>query len=197
MPTSAPTARNPDRKTVRRLCRPPGRWAGPGRWCRQLTDSCWEWRVRRGRRAPGRPGSCRWTARADFAVAERGMSLAKVRLLLGRRGVVVPYRTVHRFASTEPGYGRRRRATVRVVDGKPGGIRPTLPEETWTRRSQKVRVDQCFIQLSIDSDQSIGESVRIMGAGSRSGTTPALPARLSFRRAGATRGQDAARGRAK
>ncbi|MCA1835185.1 MAG: IS21 family transposase [Actinobacteria bacterium] len=51
---------------------------------------------------------------------EQGLTLAKVHLLLGRRGVVVPYRTLHRFASTELGFSRRRRPTVRVADGKPG-----------------------------------------------------------------------------
>ncbi|MDQ4105451.1 MAG: IS21 family transposase [Actinomycetota bacterium] len=51
---------------------------------------------------------------------EQGLTLAKVHLLLGRRGVVVPYRTLHRFATAELGFARRRRATVRVADGKPG-----------------------------------------------------------------------------
>lgn len=41
-------------------------------------------------------------------------------MLLGRRGVVVPYRTLHRFAVAELGFGRRK-ATVRVADGEPGG----------------------------------------------------------------------------
>ena len=48
------------------------------------------------------------------------LTLAKVHLLLGRHGVVVPYRTLHRFATAELGFGRRRRATVRMADGKPG-----------------------------------------------------------------------------
>jgi transposase len=38
---------------------------------------------------------------------------------LARRGVVVPYRTLHRFAVERCGFGRRR-ATVRVADGEPG-----------------------------------------------------------------------------
>jgi transposase len=38
---------------------------------------------------------------------------------LARRGVVVPYRTLHRFAAQRCGFGRRR-ATVRVADGDPG-----------------------------------------------------------------------------
>lgn len=51
---------------------------------------------------------------------EQGLTLAKGHLLLGRHGVVVPYRTLHRYATAELGFGRHRRATVRVADGKPG-----------------------------------------------------------------------------
>ena len=47
------------------------------------------------------------------------LTLAKVHVLLGRRGVVVPYRTLHRYAVTELGFGRRQ-PTVRVADGSPG-----------------------------------------------------------------------------
>ena len=47
------------------------------------------------------------------------LTLVKVHVLLGRRGVVVPYRTLHRFAVQELGFGRRR-PTVPVVDGEPG-----------------------------------------------------------------------------
>lgn len=49
----------------------------------------------------------------------QGLTLTKVHVLLGRRGVVVSYRTLHRFATSELGFGRKR-ATVRVVDGEPG-----------------------------------------------------------------------------
>lgn len=46
--------------------------------------------------------------------------LSKVQELLGRHaGVMVPYRTLHRFAARELGFGGRR-VTVRVADGKPG-----------------------------------------------------------------------------
>jgi transposase len=48
-----------------------------------------------------------------------GLTLVKVAELLGRRGVVVPYRTLHRYAATELGFGRQR-STVRVADGQPG-----------------------------------------------------------------------------
>jgi transposase len=47
------------------------------------------------------------------------LTLTKVHILLARRGVVVPYRTLHRWAVANAGFGRRR-ATVRVVDGPPG-----------------------------------------------------------------------------
>jgi transposase len=50
---------------------------------------------------------------------EKDLTLTKVHVLLGRRGVVVPYRTLHRYAVTELGFGRRR-PTVRVADGNPG-----------------------------------------------------------------------------
>ena len=50
---------------------------------------------------------------------EKDLTLAKVHVLLGRRGVVVPYRTLHRFAAGECGFGRRR-PTLRVADGDPG-----------------------------------------------------------------------------
>ncbi len=50
---------------------------------------------------------------------KQDLTLAKIHMLLGRRGVVVPYRTLHRFAVAELGIGRRQ-PTVPVVDGKPG-----------------------------------------------------------------------------
>jgi transposase len=50
---------------------------------------------------------------------DKGLTLAKIHMLLGRRGVVVSYRTLHRYATAELGFGRRR-ATVPVVDGEPG-----------------------------------------------------------------------------
>lgn len=51
---------------------------------------------------------------------DRGVPLSKVQELLERHtGVVVPYRTLHRYAARELGLGGRR-VTVRVADGKPG-----------------------------------------------------------------------------
>ncbi|MGH8937229.1 MAG: IS21 family transposase [Acidimicrobiia bacterium] len=41
--------------------------------------------------------------------------------LLTRKGVVVPERTLHRYAAAECGHGRGPKPTVRVADGEPGG----------------------------------------------------------------------------
>jgi transposase len=49
----------------------------------------------------------------------QGLTLTKVHTLLGRRGVVVSYRTLHRYARTELEFGQRQ-TTVRVADCEPG-----------------------------------------------------------------------------
>src|SRR5690606_5393910 len=52
---------------------------------------------------------------------KEGLTVVKVHELLGRRGVVVPERTLHRYALEELGVGRSvRGSTVRVADGEPG-----------------------------------------------------------------------------
>ena len=48
-----------------------------------------------------------------------GLSVVKIGVLLERRGVTVPYRTLHRFCVERCGFGRTA-ATVRVADGEPG-----------------------------------------------------------------------------
>jgi hypothetical protein len=48
------------------------------------------------------------------------LTLTKIHALLTRQGVVVPYRTLHRFCVAEFGFGKDR-LTVRVMDGEPGG----------------------------------------------------------------------------
>jgi hypothetical protein len=47
------------------------------------------------------------------------LQLTNISGKLTRRGLVVPYRTLHRYASEQCGCGRRQ-PTVRVADGKPG-----------------------------------------------------------------------------
>ena len=49
----------------------------------------------------------------------KGLTVVKIGTLLGRRGVVVPYRTLHRFCVQCCGFGRSTQ-TVRVADGEPG-----------------------------------------------------------------------------
>ena len=44
----------------------------------------------------------------------------KIHELLERRGVLVPYRTVHRYCQQRLDFGRKA-STVRVDDGEPGG----------------------------------------------------------------------------
>ena len=46
--------------------------------------------------------------------------MVKIGVLLERRGVVVPYRTLHRFCVERCGFGKTE-VTVRVADGEPGG----------------------------------------------------------------------------
>ncbi len=48
-----------------------------------------------------------------------GLQLTNIHGKLARRGVVVPYRTLHRFAVERCDFGQHR-ATVRVADGTPG-----------------------------------------------------------------------------
>jgi transposase len=48
-----------------------------------------------------------------------GLKLTKIHDLLARRGVAVPYRTLHRYAAEQLGF-RRQAPTVRVADGEPG-----------------------------------------------------------------------------
>jgi transposase len=54
-------------------------------------------------------------------LVDEGLTVVKVHLLLARRGIEVPQRTLHRYALEELGVGRSaRRSTVRVADGEPG-----------------------------------------------------------------------------
>ncbi len=53
------------------------------------------------------------------AQVKAGLSVVKIGILLERQGVVVPYRTLHRFCVERCGFGRTA-STVRVADGEPG-----------------------------------------------------------------------------
>ena len=114
-----------DRKTVRRYV-DRARACGldrDGAAC-QLTDELLAAVIAEVR--PSRPNgkSQSWEIIAEHhdeiaAWLTQGLTLTKVHTLLGRRGVVVSYRTLHRYATTELEFGRRRN-TVRVADCEPG-----------------------------------------------------------------------------
>jgi hypothetical protein len=63
-----------------------------------------------------------------------GVKLTKVRKLLERRGVFVPYPTLHRFAAEELEFGRGRHS-VRVVDPPAGAGSPTHSRPARSRKS--------------------------------------------------------------
>jgi len=71
-------------------------------------------------------GSAWATLRADHDqlktwLKDQGLTVVKAHELLARRGVVVPERTLHRYALEVLGVGRSARGTtVRVADGEPG-----------------------------------------------------------------------------
>src|SRR5712691_1934522 len=72
----------------------------------------------------GRPRGEGWTVCAEQREAIRrwlagGLRLSKIRKLLARQGVVIPYPTLHRFAVLELQFGRTA-PTIPVLDGEPG-----------------------------------------------------------------------------
>lgn len=90
----------------------------------QLTDGLIGEVVERVR--PARPGGrgAAWEAlEAEHTQisgwVKDGLSVVKIGIKLERLGVVVPYRTLHRFCTERCGFGRRT-TTVRVADGEPG-----------------------------------------------------------------------------
>ena len=52
----------------------------------------------------------------------RGLKLAKVHQLLTRRGVDVPYSSLHRYAVAHCGFRERRHRTVRMAETRPGEV---------------------------------------------------------------------------
>src|SRR6516162_613765 len=105
-----------DRKTARRYVQAAveaglARDGGPG----QLTDELVAQVVRPMR--PGGHGQA-WeqleACRAEIeGQVRQGLTVVKIGVLLERRGVVVPYRTLHRFCAERCGYGRAAATTVR------------------------------------------------------------------------------------
>lgn len=71
---------------------------------------------------------------------EKQVPLSKVQELLVRHtGVVVPYRTLHRYAARELGFGSRR-VTVRLAEGNPGEeLQMDFGAVSWIRESGRRR----------------------------------------------------------
>ncbi|MCK5651007.1 MAG: IS21 family transposase, partial [Gemmatimonadetes bacterium] len=53
---------------------------------------------------------------------KRGLRLTKVRRLLDRRGVRIPYSSLHRFAVNHCDFGKSHRTTVRMAECEPGEV---------------------------------------------------------------------------
>jgi transposase len=82
-------------------------------------------------------------ARIAEWVGKDRLSVTKIGVLLERRGIVVPYRTLHRFCVERCGFGRTA-TTVRVADGEPGA---------------EVQID--FAQMGLLHDPSAGRRRRV------------------------------------
>jgi len=114
-----------DRKTVRRyigVARAQGLAPAPG-GVSSLTDEQVARVLLALKTDPGRPRGESWQRcvehRAFIAAKLEAAKLSKVRRLLLRQGVEIPYATLHRFAVSELGYGRAA-ATMPVADPEPG-----------------------------------------------------------------------------
>jgi transposase len=114
-----------DRKTARRYVQAAeeaglARDGGPGQLSDELVGQVAQ-AVRPAR--PGGHGVAWEQLEACRAEIERqvkaGLSVVKIGVLLQRRGIVVPYRTLHRFCVERCGFGKTA-TTVRVADGEPG-----------------------------------------------------------------------------
>ncbi|MDP2956767.1 MAG: hypothetical protein Q8N53_10120, partial [Longimicrobiales bacterium] len=114
-----------DRKTVRRyteLAAERGLVPGP-EGLDTLTDERLESVLVAIKSTAGRPRGKGWERcvehRAFIKEKLKDAKLSKVRRLLLRKGVDIPYATLHRFAVSELGYGRRA-TTIPVADCEPG-----------------------------------------------------------------------------
>jgi hypothetical protein len=119
-----------DRKTVRRYVAAAqacglDRAGGEGQLGDELLGAVAE-RVR-PHRADGHGESWAVVAAHHAQLAElldAGLTVVKAGELLAREGVVVPERTLHRYALVVLGHGRGRKPTVRVADCEPGAECP-------------------------------------------------------------------------
>jgi len=135
-----------DRKTVRRYVEAAAA-AGVvrGGGVEQLSDAVVG--VVRGAVRPARPGGhgVAWESLVPHEELIGGwvqhhLTVTKMLDLLRRRGVVVPYRTLHRFAVERCGFVPGRGVTVRVADGEPG-VECQVDSGGWACCSTPARVD--------------------------------------------------------
>lgn len=114
-----------DRKTIRRyIALAIEQGLSPGATGEAIADERLEAMLVTLKSGTGRPHGQGWERcleqRAFVEEKIKSVRLSKVRRLLQRQGVEIPYATLHRFAATELGYGRRA-STIPVADGEPGG----------------------------------------------------------------------------
>jgi len=115
-----------DPKTVRRYVRAADRLGlVPGRVDQALGDEVVAAVIAAA--CPARPaargqgwGHCQTQREFIGAKLAAGVRLSKIRRLLMRSGVTIPYPTLRRFAISEFEHGRRGAVTMPVVDGEPG-----------------------------------------------------------------------------
>lgn len=113
-----------DRKTIRRYTELAAEHGlKPGAGADALSDDRLESILIALKSSAGRPRGDAWAlclAHRSFIEDKlKGAKLSKVRRLLLRQGIDIPYPTLHRFAVSELGYGRRS-GTIPVADGEPG-----------------------------------------------------------------------------
>ncbi len=105
----------------------------------------------------------------------KDLKLVKVQDLLARKGVVVAYRTLNRFATQRCGFGHRT-TTVRVNDGEPGSELQVAPWQT-----TKGPVD---LQRLEERSACIGIGRRLHGVSQRAARHGRIPDVYSLGRPG-------------
>ena len=109
----------------------------------------------------GRPRGDTWSqCVAQREAIERwlrqGVRLSKIRKLLARTGVAIPYPTLHRFAVLELQFGRTA-STIPVADGKPGaasryglgGLAHTAPARAHPATVSRVDLHRRLLALPV------------------------------------------------
>jgi transposase len=104
-----------------------------------------------GRLAPHGEQIRAWLQPAE---ERRGLKLSRVHQLLARRGVAVPYSSLHRFAIAHCGFQERRRRTVRMAETAPGEVAEVDFGRlglVWDAKSQRRRVHHALLVTLVHS----------------------------------------------